>query len=155
MNDPNHELAIRQLVAEYADGVNRYDPPTWAATWAEQGKWLLRPDETVTGRKAIVQQWQSIMETLEFAIMLPGSGQVRIEGNGAAGRWYMTEVVQEKPGQGRQGGAGAHIVGVYNDEYLLCHGRWHFLKRAYHLLYRTPTDPRAEHTPLAINLQIF
>jgi ketosteroid isomerase-like protein len=35
------ELAIRALVARYADAVCRRDPDAWAATWAEDCKWDL------------------------------------------------------------------------------------------------------------------
>lgn len=142
------ELAIRQLVSDYADGVNRYDPEAWAATWAPQGVWQLRPDQDIVGPEAILTHWQSVMETLAFAIMVPSSGQVRLDGDSARGRWYMLEVVQEKPGQGRRGGEGAHIVGVYNDRYCKLNGRWLFQRRAYHMLYESPTDPAGVHLPL-------
>ena len=35
------ELAIRALVARYADAACRRDPDAWAATWAEDCRWDL------------------------------------------------------------------------------------------------------------------
>ena len=35
------ELEIRQLVAAYADAVNRRDQDLWASTWAEECQWTL------------------------------------------------------------------------------------------------------------------
>lgn len=148
MNNPTDEFAIRALVANYADAVNRYDATAWGDTWAEDGQWLLRGDKAVTGKGAIVEFWQSVMETLTFAIMIPGSAQIHIIGNKATGRWTMVEIVEEKPGQGWNKGDGAHIVGVYNDHYSKVNNQWLIQSRHYHMLYQSPTSPDGQHAIL-------
>ena len=94
------EMAIRKLVADYADGVNRYDPDIWISTWAPDAEWHLREGKTVKGSSEILSFWKSVMDTLKFAIMIPGSAQLSIEGKSATGRWYMVEIVEELEGRG-------------------------------------------------------
>ena len=142
MDNLNDELAIRQLVSRYADGVNRYDAQTWKSTWAEQGQWQLREGQCLRGPDEIVKFWCSVMDSLEFAIMIPSSGQIKIDGKTATGRWYMQETVVEREGRG------AEIVGVYNDHYIKINGSWLFQSRQYHMLYDSPTHPQAKHLPV-------
>ena len=52
-NPAEDELAIRHLVAAYADAVNRRDGPLWASTWADDGVWDLMGNE-ITGKDAVV-----------------------------------------------------------------------------------------------------
>ena len=47
------ELAIRNLVARYSDGVNRRDGAIWSDTWAADSEWLLMGNPT-RGREAIL-----------------------------------------------------------------------------------------------------
>ena len=148
MNQTADELAIRNLVARYADAVNRYDAETWGATWAEDAEWNLRPGESRTGRRAIMEFWNAIMATLEFAIMIPGSGQVSIHGDQASGRWYMLEIVEEKHGRG------SHITGVYNDHYRKINGQWHIQSRQYHMLYETPASSEGIYRTMPVEQQV-
>jgi hypothetical protein len=50
--DPGDELRIGELVARYADAVNRADADQWKGTWAEQAQWHLRTT-AVTGRDCL------------------------------------------------------------------------------------------------------
>ena len=140
--EAQEKLAIRELVSTYADGVNRYDPKTWGSTWAEDAQWSLREGQALQGREAIVAFWCSVMDTLAFAIMIPSSCQIEVNGDTAVGRWYMNEVVKEAEGRG------AEIVGVYNDVYVKRDGRWYFMNRRYHMLYDSPVHENAIHTPI-------
>ena len=89
------ELAIRSLVARYADAVNRYDEALWAGTWAVNGVWDLA-GMVVEGRKAVVDFWRNAMGSFEFAIQLVYQGTIEIEGDSASGRWYLTETLRLK-----------------------------------------------------------
>ena len=90
MSNPADELAIRQLVAEYIDAVNRYQGEDWIATWSDDAVWFLMGME-VTGREDIFNLWKGAMSTFEFAIMMLNSGTVTVDGDSAHGRWYVTE----------------------------------------------------------------
>ena len=52
------ELAIRALVARYADAVCRRDPDAWAATWAEDCRWDLG-GPLASGRAETLDLWRT------------------------------------------------------------------------------------------------
>jgi len=52
------ELAIRALVARYADAVCRRDPDGWAATWAQDCRWDLGGGRVISGRTQTLNLWR-------------------------------------------------------------------------------------------------
>ena len=140
MSNPADELAIRQLVAEYIDAVNRYHGEDWIATWSDAATWFLMGME-VTGREDIFNLWKGAMSTFEFAIMMLNSGTVTVEGDTATGRWYVTEHIKPKEGDTNL------TLGVYDDRYIKQGENWLFAERRYHVLYQGPADYSAQHQP--------
>ena len=134
------DASIRDLVARYADAVNRRDREAWAATWNEDSEWNLR-GQPIKGRDAIVGLWSNLMGSLPFVVQLIHSGTVEVKGDTATGRWYLTEYMTTAEGQGRMG------VGVYRDVYSRTGGTWRFAVRRYDLLYNGPTDLSGETSP--------
>ena len=128
-NPVEDELAIRNLVAAYADGVNRRDEAVWAATWAEAGTWELMGNP-IAGKAAIVGTWNGAMGSFEFVAQLVYQGTIEINGDAATGRWYLAEHLRP---QGADNGM--FNIGSYADEYIKQDGKWLFLKRSYHVLY--------------------
>ncbi|MBT4160740.1 MAG: nuclear transport factor 2 family protein [Gammaproteobacteria bacterium] len=123
------ELAIRHLVAAYADGVNRRDQELWASTWSESSSWTL-PGTTVEGKEAVVGLWVAAMGGLEFVVQLVHQGTLEINGDKATGRWYLTEHLRA------QGASDTRTsVGTYKDEYVRENGSWLFANRVYEVLY--------------------
>ncbi len=90
MSNLEDELALRNLMARYVDGVNRYDADTWIATWAEDATWNLL-GTPVQGRDAILGLWQQMMATFEYALLFPSSCAFDINGDSATGHWYIHE----------------------------------------------------------------
>jgi ketosteroid isomerase-like protein len=88
-NPAEDELAIRHLVAAYADAVNRRDGPLWASTWADDGVWDLMGNE-ITGKDAVVDMWNNAMNGFEFVVQLVYQGTLEIDGASATGRWLFT-----------------------------------------------------------------
>ena len=129
----NDEQAIRDLVARYADAVNRRDESAWRDTWATEGKWDLR-GQLVEGRDAVVKLWATLMAGLPFVVQLVHSGTVTIAGDSGSGTWYLTELMRTADGGGRLS------VGMYRDTYVRSNGEWRFLLRRYDLLYAGPPD---------------
>lgn len=127
------QLAIRELVARYADAVTRRHERDWAATWAEDGEWHVFGNPT-KGREAIVILWNELMGGLPFVVQLPGAGTISIDGSNATGRWYITE-----HGQTAEGG-GLLTIGVYHDRYRRLDGGWRFARRRFDILYSGPPD---------------
>jgi len=134
------ELAIRDLVARYADAVVRRDESAWGDTWAEKGEWTVM-GRTATGREQVVELWNTLMATLPFVIQLPHSAMLSIDGDRATGRWYITEHGQ------RADGAGMQMFGVYHDEYGKEDGRWRFIRRRFDPLYAGAPDLSSQPLP--------
>ena len=127
------ELAIRNLVARYSDGVNRRDGALWSDTWAAEGEWLLMGNPT-RGREAILALWEKLMQGFPFVMQLVHSGTVEIQGDRGTGCWYLTEISRAPDGK-----AGSS-VGVYHDQYVREGEVWRFAKRKFDLLYMGPPD---------------
>lgn len=127
------DLAIRDLVARYADAVCRRDAEAWAATWAEDGVWQLPGAPRVQGRDAIVALWRNAMAGLPFVAQLVHQGVLDIDGDRATGRWYLTETLKTADGSGR------HDIGVYEDRYVRTADGWRFSERHYTILHDAPT----------------
>jgi hypothetical protein len=135
MNDSTvaDELAIRSLVARYAEAVSAYDEQMWAATWAENGNWQVMGHSPV-GVTALVATWHELMGGFEFVVQQANSGYVDIDGDTARGRWQFVEY-----GKMKNGGAMINI-GFYRDECVKVAGEWRFLKRVFAPLYVGPPD---------------
>jgi len=129
MNPESGELAIRALVARYADAVNRHDEELWASTWASDGVWDLA-GMVVEGRDSVVELWRNAMGGFEFAIQLVYQGTIEINGNTATGRWYLTETLRA---QGSE--TDRTSIGCYVDEYVIEDNAWCFARRSYRVMY--------------------
>ena len=128
-NPAEDELAIRHLVAVYADAVNRRDEPLWASTWAEDAVWDLMGNE-ITGKDVVVDMWNKAMNGFDFVVQLVYQGTLEIDGASATGRWYLAEHLRP---QGSQ--SGRFNIGTYADKYQRIDGKWLFTRRTYNVLY--------------------
>lgn len=129
------ELAIRELVARYADAVARVDREAWLATWADDARWDLGA-VSVEGKDAIGELWTRAMAGFEFVVQLPASGVIDVseDANSARGRWYLTE-------HGRSlDGTPMLTIGVYEDDYRQDGGVWGFACRRFQSCYAGPPD---------------
>ena len=127
------ELAIRELVASYADAVVRRDADAWSATWAEDGEWHILGNAT-RGRDAVVSLWKQLMAAVPFVVQVPGHALIEVDGARATGRWYITEYGKSADG------SGSLTLGVYHDEYTRSAEGWRFLRRRFDALYSGPPD---------------
>ena len=136
MSDPQHEdeREIRTLVARYCHAIGERDDDAWAATWAEDGEWVVL-GTAVQGRDAILAHYRKLVGGVRWVVQLAHDGLVEIEGDTAHGRWQILELLQWSHG------AGAHNVGRYRDRYARGRdGEWRFARREFHLVYHGPPD---------------
>ena len=139
------ELAIRSLVARYAEAVAARDEKAWADTWADDGEWHVM-GQSPKGREEVVKVWNQLMGGLEFVVQHAASGTVDIDGDRATGRWQVIEF-------GKMAGGGAMMnIGLYRDEYVREHGAWQFQKRIFSPLYVGPPDLSAAAIPFPKDL---
>jgi ketosteroid isomerase-like protein len=142
MNALEDELALRNLMARYADAVNRHDANAWVATWAEDGVWNLL-GTPVSGRDNILALWQQMMGSFEFALMLPSSCLFSVTGNTASGHWYLHEYTRDLQG------TATTVLSRYLDTYVKQNGQWLFQSRQYSFIYNGPADLSGTYTPPA------
>ena len=141
MNTLEGELALRNLMARYADAVNRRDADAWVATWAADGVWNLLGNP-VSGRDNILALWQQMMGSFEFALMLPSSCLFEVNGDTASGHWYLHEYTRDLQGNA------STVLSRYLDTYVKQGGQWLFQSRHYSFIYNGPADLSGTYTPL-------
>jgi ketosteroid isomerase-like protein len=129
------ELAIRALVARYADAVCRRDPDAWAATWAQDCRWDLGGGRVTNGRAQTLELWRTATAKYDWVGQVVTTGLVDIEGEDRArGSWYLIEF------NNRAQGDGTLHLGHYDDEYVRTADGWRFASRAMHMIYRGAMD---------------
>ena len=132
------ELAIRNLVARYADAASQRDTQTWAQTWAVDGVWDLGR-ATARGRDEILAVLQAGYDRHAYLLQMMTSGEVFTEGTDVRGVWYVLEV------QGDENGSQRLVAGRYDDIYRVEDGHWVFAKRRFQRTYRgAPSDGEAD-----------
>ena len=141
MNNTEDELQLHNLMTRYVDAVNRRDGDDWGTTWAEDGHWQLAGHD-VHGRENIVAFWHQMVETFEFAIMMPSSGGFEIQGERATGHWYLQEYTRDKEGNA------ATLLSRYRDSYVRVDGQWLYQSRLYDVIYYGSGDLSGSYTPL-------
>lgn len=125
-------LAIRELLEDYADGINQQDAERWGATWAENSEWnlpVVPGMEKVVGKANIVAAWKEAMQLFSFVHMIAVPGKLRFEGNTCYARTYTTEVAITQDGQE------IRPVGQYDDILVKENGEWLFTKRSFQVLH--------------------
>jgi len=125
------ELAIRALVARYADAVCRRDPDAWAQDCC----WDLGGGRVVTGRAETLNLWRTAIAKYDWVGQVVTSGLVEVAGDRASGWWYIIEFNRRA-----QGDATLHL-GHYDDKYVRTADGWQFASRTMHMLYRGAMDP--------------
>ena len=127
------ELAIRKLVARYADAVTHADGEAWIETWAEDGRWILGGN-TTEGAAAMLEAWSGLMALFERVVQLPQDGLLELAGDRATGRWSVIEL-------GRTKAASSSLtLGTYHDVYRRGESGWKFDERRFEFIYSGAPD---------------
>ena len=125
----NDKQEIEDLLARYADGVNRRDIEAWATVWTEDCLYNLNGELEVNGRDAIVSLYAKSMDSVQAMYQLVHNGTVEVDGDAATGRWYVTEyrVMDEE--------TSVFVIGVYQDRYARTADGWKFAERHFDQIY--------------------
>jgi len=128
------EGAIRDLVSMYCHAIAERDDAAWAATWAEDGEWVVL-GSTVRGRGAILAHYQKLVSGVRWVIQHANNGIVEVDGSSGRGRWQIVEYLQ-----GAHGGGGVNIA-RYRDDYVRgADGKWRFARRELHATHLGSAD---------------
>lgn len=132
------ELAIRALIENYSDAVNRRDGATIASLWAEHGRWSVPEAEVladVRGRETIRSTWESLVASLPKAFFTCVPANIQVSRTSASARSHGTELVTDGEGTTRLG------VGFYEDRFQKIGGRWLFAERVWTTINRVAFPP--------------
>jgi len=129
------ELAIRTLVARYADAVCRSDLDAWTATWAEDCRWDLGGGRVTRGREETANLYRTSRGKYAWVAQVAAMGLVEVDGDTARGSWYLIEY------NTRVDGTGVQHLGHYDDEYVRTGDGWRIASRTMHMIYRGALDP--------------
>jgi hypothetical protein len=122
-------LAIRELVEAFTVGIMRLDLEVWAATWAEEGAWMLPSmTEPVKGIASLRAAFREKTGYFRFMSMLFFPTDIVVEGDRARAKAYGQEIILPKAGGQKL------CTGCYHDEYVRRGGRWLFLSRDFEVL---------------------
>lgn len=128
MSEAEDRVAINDVLARYADGVNQRDGALWGSAWDEDAQWYLFGPDAVEGRMAIVAAWHEAMKGFPFVVMYVSQGGVTIDGDSATGRSYSSEVARTADGKRMR------VYGCYEDRYRKRDGAWGFAFRKFTML---------------------
>ena len=128
------DRAIRDLVSTYCHAIAERDDAAWAATWAEDGEWVVL-GSTVRGRDAILAHYRKLVSGVRWVIQHANNGIVEVDGDAARGRWLIVEYLQWGHG------AGGVNIARYRDDYLRgSDGQWRFARRELHATHLGSPD---------------
>jgi len=130
------QLAISNLVHDYADAVVCRNGERWAATWDEAGVWDLGGGFEVEGRDAIYDLWKGAMGGFEMVIQTVLNGRADLDE--ATGRGHGRQYIQEHFERAK--GEFGIMLAYYDDEYVRRGDRWLFASRKLVPLYQGLPD---------------
>lgn len=137
MDDPGswplERFEINDLVARYVEAVALFDEALYRSVWAADAVWVVDGRGSFHGPDDITALFVRLRARQEFAVQRVVSGRVErgADATLATGRWVIHSLT-------RTAGAGAELVGVYDDRYVREAGGWRFRERAFTPLYRGP-----------------
>jgi hypothetical protein len=127
-----HELEIRDLVARFADVVNRKATAEMNQLLTPDAELVITGFQTVVGAPAIVTFLHDILDLWSGIVQAVHSGRVTLQGDThpaqANGRWYLSEF-------GVKEGVDTYVGGVYSDDYVRTSSGFRFARRRFDLLY--------------------
>src|SRR5580765_1287316 len=103
------ELAVRELAARYSDAVNRGSLQDMVAVYAPDGILTAFGAPDVAGHAAIEATFAKVIADHQWIFQTTHSGIVRVEGDRARCRWWLTENALRKDG------GGTLFMGCYED----------------------------------------
>jgi uncharacterized protein (TIGR02246 family) len=120
------QLAIRDLLAGFAEAVNHMRPEELRALFTDDGEWVVTGWGAPSGHDAIVAFLDDLLVKWAMIFHAIHSGRVELDGDRARGEWYISEFGQ------LHDGTEVRIAGVYHDDYQRgADGRWRFSRRRY------------------------
>lgn len=145
------ELAIRNLVASFANSCNPPNYEAFSNLWVPDGQgapalWTLTEPFPLTaaGVDPITDMLSDLLASREFFVQMVHSGVVDVDGDHATGRWIVQEVAR---------GPGAtyyNNYAIYEDVMVEIDGVWYFSERHYKYMFLDDSSFPGTSYPLTI-----
>ena len=137
-DDVLDDLAIRNLVARFADVCTVDDADGFRALWAPDGVWEISAPfpGRAEGVDRIVSLYGQLRSPHATFVQMPHSGVIHVDGDAARGRWVMQEL-----GRNPDTGINYNNYGLYLDTLVRRDGGWRFSSRSYQYLWVDVTTP--------------
>jgi ketosteroid isomerase-like protein len=130
-------VEIEALRGEFTDAAMMRDYDRAASLFTPDGA-LRMPNVPVelAGREAIRAWGERVPDLLDYLVQTTHPGTIRLEGDTASGRAYMSELIRFRDGRSELNYA------IYHDRYQRTTDGWKFTERVYEIRY-------FDHSPLA------
>jgi ketosteroid isomerase-like protein len=123
-------VEIEALRGEFSDAGMMHDYDRFAALFTLEGAWRMpHIEQEFVGRKQIRAAIERLRGLWEYAVQNPHPGTIRVDGDSAAGRSYVSELGQLRDGRSLVN------YGVYHDRYERTPEGWKFEERRYEVTY--------------------
>jgi ketosteroid isomerase-like protein len=134
-------VEIEALRGEYVDAVMMHDYDRLASLFTDDGAVRMPhiPAEAV-GRDEIRAGVERLQSQLEYFVQATHPGVIRLDGDAASGRAYLSELMRGRDGSSHQNHA------VYHDRYRRTPDGWKFAERIYEIKY-VDSSPLAGSAP--------
>lgn len=135
------EMAIRSLAAAYSDAANRGDLEGMLQVYAPDGVLVPFGGPERKGHEAIRAVVGQTISAYEWIFQMTHSGLVRVEGDIAHARFWVSEMVHMKDGNATQ------FYGLYDDELVRTAVGWRFARRVLSATFIGRTRLEGKHYP--------
>jgi len=136
-------VEIEALRGEYTDAVMVRDYDRLASLFTEDGVVRMpHINEEAVSRKEIRAGIERLQDLLDYFVQTTHPGTIEVDGDAAAGRAYISELVRLRDGRSQLNYA------IYHDRYQRTREGWKFAERVYEVRY-LDTTPLAGSAPHA------
>ncbi len=134
---------IEALRGEFVDAVMMHDYDRLASLFTPDGAVLIpHIDAEAVGRDEIRAGVERLQSQLDYFVQATHPGAIRLDGDTASGRAYISELMRRRDGRSERNHA------IYHDRYRRTAGGWKFTERIYEITY-LDSSPLAGSAPYA------
>ena len=136
-------VEIEALRSEFADTVMMRDPDRLASLFIEDGVWRMpHINVELTGREQIRAGSKRLQGQWDYFVQTTHPGTIRLEGDTATGRAYISEVARLLDGS-----SGVNYS-IYHDRYQRTPDGWKFAERVYEVRYADSSELPGKAVPI-------
>ena len=127
-------VEIEALRGEFTDALMMHDYDRFASLFTEDGAWRIPYiNVEIVSRDEIRAAIERMQGLWEYFVQIAHPGTIRLQGDTAIGRTYISELMR-----GRDGSSHLNYA-VYHDRYQRTAGGWKFTERVYEVRYLDTT----------------